>query len=234
MSNSYSRKQYSCSATSALGSMKNQSSYRLIATKVFQALPTTISSGAIFNTNALAIQEMTTSGFTVISTSSKEATQKAEATRKAINELRKLSGLTWDQLAKLFNVSRRSLHFWASGQRLSSFNEESLNRLLGTIRYIDRGSADINRGLLMSPGSDGKPLIDLLAMGEYEKIKQILDTGNAPQKTQLVSLSEDTRISHMPPNPADLVDALQEPIHHDVGRTRPARTSRKHRNDSEQ
>ena len=33
----------------------------------------------------------------------------------AIGELRRLSGLTWDQLARLFNVSRRSLHFWASG-----------------------------------------------------------------------------------------------------------------------
>ena len=31
----------------------------------------------------------------------------------AIAELRCLSGLTWDQLARLFNVSRRSLHFWA-------------------------------------------------------------------------------------------------------------------------
>lgn len=234
MSSFYSRKQYSSSGTSALGSMKHQGSYRLISSKVFQALPSTTNSGAIFDTNALAISEMTTSGFTVLSTSSNYATQTAEATRKAINELRKLSGLTWEQLAKLFNVSRRSLHFWASGQRLSSFNEESLNRLLGTIRYIDRGSADINRGLLMSPGSDGKPLLDLLAIGEYEKVKQILGQGNAPQKPRLVSLSEDTRISRMPPNPADLVDALQDPIHRDVGITRPARTSRKRRNDSGQ
>lgn len=227
-------KQYPCSGTSALGSMKHQGSYCLIATKVFQALPSTVNSGGIFNTNALAIQEMTTSGFSVLSTNSTEATQKAEATRKAINELRKLSGLTWDQLAKIFNVSRRSVHFWASGQQLSSFNEENLNRLLGTIRYIDRGRADINRGLLMSPGSDGKPLLDLLTTGKYEEVKQILGAGNAPQKPKLVSLSEDTRISRMPPNPADLVDALQEPIHHDVGITRPARTSRKRRNDSGQ
>lgn len=206
MSSFYFRKQYPCSGTSALGSMKYQDSYCLIATKVFQALPSSVNSRAIFNTNALAIQEMTTSGFTVLSTSF------TEATRKAINELRKLSGLTWDQLAKIFNVSRRSVHFWASGQQLSSFNEENLNRLLGTIRYIDRGRADINRSLLMSPGSDGKPLLDLLTTGKYEEVKQILGAGNAPQKPKLVSLSEDTRVSRMPPNPADLVDALQEPI----------------------
>ena len=227
-------KQYLYSGTSALGLMTHQGSYRLIATKVFQALPSTVRSGVLFNTNALAMQEMTTSGFTLISASSTEATQKAETTRKAINELRKLSGLTWEQLAKLFNVSRRSLHFWASGQRLSSFNEESLNRLLGTIRYIDRGNADINRSLLMSPGSDGKPLFDLLAIGEYEKVKQILGTPNTPEKPRLVTLSEDTHTLRIPPNPADLVDALQEPIHRDVGKTRPAQTSRKLRNDSGQ
>ncbi|OKH55602.1 transcriptional regulator [Calothrix sp. HK-06] len=214
--------------------MKHQPSYHLIATKVFQAMPSTVSSRAIFDTNAFAIPEMTTSGFTVLSTSSNYATQTTEATRKATNELRKLSGLTWEQLAKIFNVSRRTLHFWASGQRLSSFHEENLNRLLGTIRYIDRGSAGINRSLLISPGSDGKPLLDLLAIGEYEKVKQILGQGNTPQKPRLVSLSEDTRISRMPPNPADLVDALQDPIHRDIGITRPARTSRKRRNDSGQ
>ena len=37
----------------------------------------------------------------------------------AIGELRRLSGLTWDQLARLFNLSRRSLHFWASGKPMA-------------------------------------------------------------------------------------------------------------------
>ncbi|BDA66316.1 hypothetical protein RIVM261_051510 [Rivularia sp. IAM M-261] len=232
MNSFYPHKQYPHSGVSALGSMKHQGNYRLIATKVFQALPSMVNSGSIINTNALATSEITTSGFTVLSTSPTETPQTAEATRKAVNELRKLSGLTWDQLAKIFNVSRRTMHFWASGQPLSSFNEENLNRLLGTIRYVDRGRADINRSLLISPGSDGKPLIDLLAIGEYKKVKQILGKGNAPQKPRLTSLSEDTRMSNMPPNPADLVDALQDSIHRDVGRTRIARTSRKRKNDS--
>jgi DNA-binding transcriptional regulator YiaG len=63
------------------------------------------------------------------------------ATQKSINELRRLSGLTWEQLTRLFGVSRRSLHFWASGQPLSRAKEEQLNRLLGAIQFIDRGNA---------------------------------------------------------------------------------------------
>jgi DNA-binding transcriptional regulator YiaG len=228
MSNLLARKPYQSSGTSALGSMTHQDTNHLIATKVFQALPSTATSRTTFNRNVLAHLEMTTSGFTLPSTSSTEATQ------KALNELRKLSGLTWDQLAKVFNVSRRSVHFWASGQPLSSFNEESLNRLLGTIQYIDRGSANLNRSLLLSPGSDGRPLLDLLVAGKYEEVKQILGPGNAPRRPQLVPLSEDSSASRMPQNPADLVDAPQESIHREVGRSRPTRAARSRRNGSGQ
>src|SRR4051812_580671 len=41
----------------------------------------------------------------------------------AIAELRRLTGFTWDQLARLFHVSRRSLHFWASGKIMTPANE---------------------------------------------------------------------------------------------------------------
>ena len=43
---------------------------------------------------------------------------KSQSTGTSIMELRRLSGLTTDQLARIFNVDRRSLHFWASGKRL--------------------------------------------------------------------------------------------------------------------
>lgn len=46
-------------------------------------------------------------------------------------------------------------------------------------------------------------------------------------KPALGELSQDARASYTPQNPADLVDALQDPIHRDVGRSRPARTVRK-------
>jgi DNA-binding transcriptional regulator YiaG len=208
--------------------MRHPDNNQVIASKVFLAFPSTATTRATLVRDLLAAREMTTSGLTLPSASSTEATQ------KALNELRKLSGLTWDQLARLFNVSRRSLHFWASGQPLSRFNEENLNRLLGTIQYIDRGSASLNRSLLLKPDSDGRPLFDLLVAGEHEEVKRILGPGNAPLRAQLVPLSEDARASRRPLNPADLVDALQEPIHRSVGRSRPARSVRSRRKSSEQ
>ena len=107
---------------------------------------------------------------------------KPSRARRWINELRKTSGLTWEQVAKLFNVSRRSIHFWASGQPLASDNEEKLNRLLGVIRYIDRGSASLNRKLLLNPNADGELPLDQLISGEYDKVKENLGRGNPPKR----------------------------------------------------
>ncbi|HEY9696740.1 MAG TPA: hypothetical protein V6D10_05725 [Trichocoleus sp.] len=174
----------------------------------------------------VAASEMTTSGVTLPTI--------PEVTQKAINELRRLSGLTWDQLAKVFSVSRRSLHFWASGKPLSHSSEEQLNRVLGTIQYIDRGSASLNRSLLLQPDSNGNLLLDLLVVGKYEELKQIVGVGSATKKTQLGSLSQDVYLARTPQNPADLVDAFQEPIHREVGQSRPARAARSRKDSSAQ
>ena len=107
-------------STSALGAMRHPSTHSLIGSRIFMIRSSTSTSRATANQELLAAVEMTTSGITLPSARSPEATQ------KALGELRRLSGLTWEQLAKLFNVSRRSLHFWASGQPLSRFNEEVL------------------------------------------------------------------------------------------------------------
>jgi DNA-binding transcriptional regulator YiaG len=208
------------------GSVTDARRPNIIFTRILTAPRSTTTSKEILDQNLTAASEMTTSGIAIASTNSPEATQ------KALGELRRLSGLTWEQLAKLFNVSRRSLHFWASGQPLSRFNEEHLNRLLGTIRYVDRGSA--NRSLLLRPDGNGNPLFGLLVAGKYEEFKRIVGSNNAPRKPLLGALSEDAHTAYMPQSPADLVDALQEPIHREVGRSRPARTARRRKSSSGQ
>lgn len=219
------------SSTSASGAMRDSVTGRptVVTVTVFPVLSGTTTNKPISERDLLLVSERTkrtNSGLPL----SFQSANSTEANRAALNELRKLSGLTWEQLAKLLDVSRRSLHFWATGQPLSRFNEENLNRLLGTIRYINRGSASMNRKLLLSPSQDGRLFLDLLIAGEHEQVKQILGSGNAPTKPQLVPLSEDASISRMPLPPEILVEALQEPIHREVGRSRPARAarSRKH------
>lgn len=225
------RSPYPFSGTSVNESMgyRITHNFTVVTVSVFPALSGTVATEPISERDLLLVSERTkrtNSGLPL----SFQSANSTEANRAALNELRKLSGLTWEQLAKLLDVSRRSLHFWATGQPLSRFNEENLNRLLGTIRYINRGSASMNRKLLLSPSRDGRLFLDLLIAGEHEQVKQILGPGNALTKPQLVPLSEDASMSRMPLPPEILVDALQEPIHREVGLSRPARAarSRKH------
>lgn len=222
------RKHEQLSSTSALGAMGKLDTHSFRGLRIFIDRSSTTASRTTVFPSALVAWDTTTSGVTRPSTESRETTQ------KAVNKLRKLSGLTWEQLAKLFDVSRRSLHAWASGQQLSQANKQKLDQLLNTIQYINRGSASLNRRLLLEPGSDGRSPFDLLVAGEHKEVKQILGFGNAPDKPPLKPLSKYADRSRMPPNPADLVDALQDTIHREVGRSRPARVARSRRNSSEQ
>ena len=53
-----------------------------------------------------------------------------------IAELRTSSSFTWEQTAKLFGVSRRTVHLWAAGGNMASQNEEHLAELLREVRSI--------------------------------------------------------------------------------------------------
>jgi transcriptional regulator with XRE-family HTH domain len=182
----------------------------------------------------LAPLKMTTSGVKLpaIIPPTLPATPPVRLTQQAVNELRKLSGLTWEQLAYLFDVSRRSVHFWASGQPLAVAHEEKLNRILDAVEYTSLGSASLNRSLLMRLGKDGRSYLELLAAGEYEEVKRLLGAGNAHTKPQ-APLAPLAAAARVPANPADLVDALQDPIHREVGKSRLAKSvrSRKHRDE---
>ena len=111
--------------------------------------------------------ESTTSGLTIPIPQAEDRLDPATA----ILEVRRRSGLTWDQLARLCKVDRRSLHFWASGKPPSPANEEQLRRVLNTIRAIDRGSANANRVILFEE-REGRIPFDLLATGSYEEVAE--------------------------------------------------------------
>lgn len=150
----------------------------------------------------------------------------------ATMELRRLSGMTWDQLARLFNVTRRTIHFWASGKALSASNEERLHRVLAAIRMIDRGNARENRAALFTPRPDGRLLFDLIQAGHYGEASSYSGDLEQHRRPALFPLSPSARASRVPLQPADLADALQDSIHRDVGRSRVAKVHRAKRTKS--
>ncbi len=204
--------------TSAGGSLVSKS-LRVIVIAGALSIPGTVSTGASAHmTTDPTVQ--TNGGVTV------EMVQPAS---NAIMELRRLSGMTWDQLARLFGVARRTLHFWASGKALNAGNEERLHRMLATIRRIDRGSARANRDALFTAHSDGALPFDLLQAGKYGDVIDRLGEAGQRKRPRLSPLSPQARSSRVPMKPADLANALQDTVHRDVGRSRVARTVRTRR-----
>jgi transcriptional regulator with XRE-family HTH domain len=145
-----------------------------------------------------------------------------QSTSSAIMELRRLSGLTWEQLAKLFDVARRSLHFWASGKPVNAPNEERLRRVLAVVRKADRGFASKNRALLLEDHEGVVPL-DLLARGEYDKFIDLVGVGAGRRELKPPPLSPEAREARKPQPPEELIGALQDRAHVDVGSARPGR-----------
>src|SRR4051794_6512932 len=98
-----------------------------------------------------------------------EAASATEAAGKKITEARRLSGLTWEELARAMGVTRRTLHLWANGRPIGSANEERLARLLAAVRAVDRRTSRSTRDAIMTPaGVDGRLPLDLLADGQFE------------------------------------------------------------------
>lgn len=210
------------SSTSAAGSMRQQVTIGMV-----------LMSGALSLVSATSAMVFSHVGnrtlLPLLQTSSGIPLPSSRGSASAILELRRLSGLTWEQIARLFGVDRRSLHFWANGKALSAGNEERLHRLLATLRRLDRGRASENRALLLQAHPGGVIPLDLLAEGKYDQALALVGTGSGQVRAKSVPLSGEASASRKPAPPAELVGALQDRVHTDKGRllaATPIRTKR--------
>lgn len=149
----------------------------------------------------------------------------AEATRKAVSELRRISGLTWEQLAALFGVSRRSVHFWASGERLNAANHERLMSVLDVVRHADRGTARGTRAALLE-AREGTTAFEMLAGQRFQEARVALGRGRTRFVPALTPLSEAAQTARKPLPPEEFFDAKSDRVHQAPGRGRAARTAR--------
>lgn len=85
----------------------------------------------------------------------------AAATR--IRRAKDDSGLTWEQFRRLFGVSQRSVHLWASGGRMSARNEERLTQIEQVVSALDLATPQQRReSLLKSPAGGGRSIFQKL------------------------------------------------------------------------
>jgi DNA-binding transcriptional regulator YiaG len=156
-------------------------------------------------------------------TTSSASEARRDPSAHPIAELRRLSGLTWDQLARLLGVSRRTLHFWVSGKPMTPINEERLARLLLVVQRLDQGSSAETRALLFSD-AHGELLFDLLSEGRYEDALGRAGRPVTPsERPELRPLSQEALAARSLPKVQTLVDARQDSVHSREGRSRPGK-----------
>lgn len=155
-------------------------------------------------------------GLTTATPSARADQRASESTDAAILEIRRRSGLTWEELADLFDVSRRSVHHWASGKPINAEHERALRAVLTALRHLDRGDPNATRALLLTTDRDGNSLLDLLKAGAYAEAM----AGTVPPKPAARPprpLSAEAIEARRLPHPVDLLQAEQD---------RPALTAR--------
>jgi DNA-binding transcriptional regulator YiaG len=138
----------------------------------------------------------------------------------AVTELRRISGLSWSQIARLFGVTPRSIHLWASGKPASPTHEEHLARVLAFVRTIDRGDSSANRAEILKADSGGTLLFDLLAAGSFAGMAGT--TVQTSRTSRRKSRLDPARV--YAPRPDELVNAEQDSIHLEKGASRAARS----------
>jgi len=138
----------------------------------------------------------------------------------AILELRRLSGLTFEQLAKLFKVENRRMHLWASGKPMSATKRGRLQAMLAAIHKADRGTATKNRAMLLKERRGVIPF-DLLAKRKFDQFAQVVGDGPGRHQLRSPKLSSKAKAARRPTPPEDLVDAKQDRVATRPHRARP-------------
>lgn len=101
---------------------------------------------------------------------------------RQVRRIHARSGLTWEQLARLFGVSRRAVHNWANGGRMTARHAEELTWLVRVIDTLPGTDSNARRAQLFSPGSDGTSMYERLRLQMSTRSTVITDTPLAPDQ----------------------------------------------------
>ncbi len=125
--------------------------------------------------------------------------------RELLVRARRRSGLTWGELAECLHVSRRTIHFWASGRNPTLLHQERLRRLDRVIAALDRGLPSLTRRALLERVAGDRTGLDMLREGRFEEALELVGRAAGVPRPRPRALSPEARAARRPPRPADLV-----------------------------
>ncbi|NLH70958.1 MAG: helix-turn-helix transcriptional regulator [Brooklawnia sp.] len=108
----------------------------------------------------------------------------AASPAQRISELRTLTGLTTEQVGRLFGVSRRSVHNWINGNPMSPQHEERAAKLLAIVQALPGPTAAERRGALLD-SSRGTSLFHQLVAARAESARLQVPGVSARERIEL-------------------------------------------------
>lgn len=88
------------------------------------------------------------------------AGEQGRAESEEVRWLHEESGLTWEQLGRIFGVSRRTVHLWANGSGMNAANREALHEFVTLVRSVPGTTASERRRSLLVPDASGRRPLD--------------------------------------------------------------------------
>ena len=149
----------------------------------------------------------------------------AKTTAEAVLEVRRCSGLTWDELSEIFDVSRRSVHHWANGKKISAGNERVVHQTLAAINHLDEGDRARTRARLLDVGISGQSPFNMLASHKFEQVMDLIP-GEAKPVHHYLPLAPQALEAQRPPAPVSLLSANPERFRSSTSKARIARSVR--------
>jgi DNA-binding XRE family transcriptional regulator len=143
-----------------------------------------------------------------------------------LRELRSRTGLNWDHLASLFDVSRRSIHAWANGGAMRSEHSHMLSRLLAFARHVDRGLPSVTKAALLTPGPTGELPFDALVRRDFSSAIEAMRAVSQPEGRVELPVMRPLRAHQSSSRLADLVGISHDPIPGTATIGRPAKARR--------
>ncbi|NQW46867.1 MAG: helix-turn-helix transcriptional regulator [Planctomycetes bacterium] len=140
-----------------------------------------------------------------------------ETAADRLREIRSVLGLTWEELAELFGVKRRSVHFWASGKRMTPEHATRLELLREFAATVDRGDSKLNHDLLIEELPAVESPMRLLIDGKFTAAMHAV--GRHPQRRATFKKVRTVHIENdeLPP-PDAFLNALHDPVGPTSGR----------------
>lgn len=151
-----------------LGHVRIQSQHAVVASVLVFQIAGLGTTAAVVTEPVQRVSGWTTSGLRNQEAdrpaSKEESPGHYESTAEAVKFVHDHSGLTWEQLAKAFGVSRRAVHLWAAGKAINARHSELLADLAAVVRRLPGSTAAERRTALLRPSTAGPSIYDQLRM----------------------------------------------------------------------